>query len=228
MRRHGRSRQARLRKLARFQITLALLIFVPAWSLTYWQGWLVWALFLICCGAITQYFLAHDRALIERRMVAGPTAEREPRQKLIQTFSSVLVMAIFLVSALDHGGGWSSVPPAAVLIGAALIVLGFAVMFQTFRDNSFAASIIQVDRGQRVVDTGLYARVRHPMYSGALVTFAGIPIALASWWGLVPAVLLGAAIVWRLIDEERFLARNLTGYEAYRSRVSARLVPGVW
>ena len=215
-------------KLARFQITLAVLIFLPAWSLAYWQGWLVWALFLVCCVAITQYFLVHDRALIERRMESGPGAEREPRQKLIQTFSSVLVVAIFLVSALDHGRGWSSVPLAAVLIGAALIVLGFAVMFLAFRDNSFAASIIQVDRGQKVIDTGLYARVRHPMYSGALIMFAGIPLAMASWWGLVPAALLAAAIVWRLTDEERFLARNLAGYDAYRGRVSARLVPGVW
>jgi protein-S-isoprenylcysteine O-methyltransferase Ste14 len=215
-------------KLARFQITLAVLIFLPAWSLAYWQGWLVWALFLVCCVAITQYFLVHDRALIERRMESGPGAEREPRQKLIQTFSSLLVIAIFLVSALDHGRRWSSVPLAPVLLGAALIVLGFAVMFLAFRDNSFAASIIQVDRGQKVIDTGLYARVRHPMYSGALIMFAGIPLAMASWWGLVPAALLAAAIVWRLTDEERFLARNLAGYDAYRGRVSARLVPGVW
>ena len=215
-------------KLARFQITLAVLIFLPAWTLRYWQGWLVWTLFAVCCVAMTQYFLTRDRALIARRMESGPVAEREPRQKLIQTFSSVLVVAIFLVSALDYGGGWSSVPVAAVQIGAALIVLGFAVMFQAFRDNSFAASIIQVDRGQKVIDTGLYARVRHPMYSGALLMFAGIPLALASWWGLVPVVLLAAAIVWRLTDEERFLARNLAGYEAYRGRVSARLIPGVW
>ena len=215
-------------KLTRFQITLAVLIFLPAWSLAYWQGWLVWALFLVCCVAITQYFLVHDRALIERRMDSGPGAEREPRQKLIQTFSSLLVIAIFLVSALDHGRGWSSVPLAAMLIGAALIVLGFAVMFLAFRDNSFAASIIQVDRGQKVIDTGLYARVRHPMYSGAVIMFAGIPLAMASWWGLVPAALLAAAIMWRLTDEERFLARNLAGYDAYRGKVSARLVPGVW
>jgi protein-S-isoprenylcysteine O-methyltransferase Ste14 len=178
--------------------------------------------------AITQYFLEHDRALIVRRMNAGPAAEREPRQKLILTFASVSMCAIFVVSSLDHRRGWSAVPIAAVLLGAGLIVLGFAIIFQAFRDNSFAASTIQVDDGQRVIDTGLYARVCHPMYSGALIMFAGIPIALASWWGLVPTALLGAAIVWRLTDEERFLARNLAGYEAYRDKVSARLVPGVW
>ena len=215
-------------KLARFQVALGLVIFLPTWSLTYWQGWLTWGLFLVCCVAITQYFLQHDRALIVRRMNAGPAAEREPRQKLILTFASVSMCAIFVVSSLDHRRAWSAVPTAAVLVGAGLIVFGFAVIFQAFRDNSFAASTIQVDSGQKVIDTGLYARMRHPMYSGALVMFAGIPIALASWWGLVPAVLLGVAIVWRLTDEERFLARNLAGYEAYRDKVSARLVPGVW
>lgn len=215
-------------KLARFQITLAVLIFLPAWSLGYWQGWLVWSLFLVCCVAITQYFLVHDRALIVRRMESGPVAEREPRQKLIQSFSSVLVCSIFIVSSLDHLLGWSAVPVAGVLTGATLIVLGFAVMFRSFRDNSFAASIIQVDRGQRVIDSGLYARVRHPMYSGALIMFAGIPVAMASWWGLVPVALLAATIVWRLTDEERYLARHLAGYDDYRGRVSARLLPGVW
>ena len=101
-------------RLARFQVTLAVLIFLPAWSLGYWQGWAVWTLFAICCVVMTQYFLVHDRALIVRRMHAGPGAEREPRQKLIQTFASVLVVAIFVVSALDHARGWSAVPVVVV------------------------------------------------------------------------------------------------------------------
>lgn len=215
-------------KLARFQVALALVIFAPAWSLAYWQGWLTWGLFLVCCVAITQYFLRHDRALLMRRMEAGPTAEREPRQRLILTVASVAMIATFLVSALDHGRGWLAVPPSVVLAGAALIVAGFAVMFQAFRDNTFAASTIQVDSGQRVVDTGLYAHMRHPMYSGALLMFAGVPLCLASWWGLIPATLVNGTIVWRLVNEESFLARNLAGYEAYRDRVRARLMPGVW
>jgi protein-S-isoprenylcysteine O-methyltransferase Ste14 len=215
-------------KLARFQIVLALLIFVPAWSLAYWQGWLVWALFLVCCVAITHYFLRHDRALIVRRMEAGPAAEREPRQKTIQSFAAVFVVAIFIVSSLDHLLGWSRVPLAVVIAGAALIAAGFAVMFAAFRDNSFAASTVTVAEDQRVIDSGLYAHVRHPMYTGALVMFAGIPLAMASWWGLVPALLLAATIVWRLTDEESYLARNLPGYEDYRGKVHARLVPGAW
>jgi protein-S-isoprenylcysteine O-methyltransferase Ste14 len=215
-------------KLAKFQVALAVVIFAPAWSLAYWQGWLTWGLFLFCCVAITHYFLRHDRALIVRRMEAGPAAEREPRQKLILTFASVLMIATFLVSALDHGAGWSRVPSWVSLTGAALVVAGFAVVFQTFRDNSFAAATVQVDSAQHVVDSGLYARMRHPMYSGSLLLFTGIPLCLGSWWGLVPAALLIATIIWRLIDEENFLARNLAGYDDYRGRVRTRLVPGVW
>jgi protein-S-isoprenylcysteine O-methyltransferase Ste14 len=215
-------------KLARFQVTLAALIFIPAWSLAYWQGWLVWGLFLVCCVAITHYFLRHDRALIERRMEAGPLAETEPRQKVIQSFTSVLVILTFLVSALDHGLSWSSVPDAVVWLGAALIVAGFAVMFRAFRDNSFAASTVRLSEGQRVIDTGLYAHMRHPMYSGSALMFAAIPLTLGSWWGLIPAALLIGACIWRLTDEEAFLSRNLPGYDDYRARVRARLVPGMW
>ena len=158
----------------------------------------------------------------------GLVAEREPRQKLILTFASIFMIAIFVVSALDYERGRSSVPTSVVLVGAALIVLGFAIMFQAFRDNSFAASIIQVYSGQRVIDTGLYAHVRHPMYSGALIMFVGIPLAMASWWGLVPVALLAGHD--RVAPHRRggFLARNLAGYDDYRRKVGARLVPGVW
>ena len=214
--------------LARFQITLALLLFLPAWSLAYWQGWLYWLLFGAACLVITLYFLRHDPALIARRLKAGPSAESEPRQKLIQGIASILVCTVFVLSGLDHAFGWSSVSRATVLIADAFVLLGFIVMFLAFRENSFAASTIQVDREQRVVDTGLYGVVRHPMYVGALIMFAATPIALGSWWGLVPVALLTAAMVWRLLDEESFLARKLAGYTDYQRKVRARLVPGVW
>ena len=217
-----------LTAIARFQITLALLLFLPAWSLTWWQGWLYWFVMGAACLVLTLYFLRHDPALIARRLKAGPTAEREPRQKLIQGIASLLVCTVFVLSGLDHAFGWSSVSPAAVVIADAFVLLGFYVMFLAFRENSFAASTIQVDHEQRVIDTGLYGVVRHPMYVGALIMFLATPIALGSWWGLVPVALLAAAMVWRLTDEENFLARNLAGYADYQRKVRARLVPGVW
>jgi|ERR1043166_599599 protein-S-isoprenylcysteine O-methyltransferase Ste14 len=214
--------------LAKFQIALAVMLFLPAWSLRYWQGWLYWLLFGAALVAITLYFLRHEPSLIRRRLGAGPTAEREPRQKLIQTFASILMAAVFVVSALDQARGWSSISTATALIADAFVLLGFFVMFLAFRDNAFAASIIQVDAEQEVVDTGAYARVRHPMYVGAIILFVATPPALGSWWGLVPVALLIAVIAWRLTDEEAYLSRNLPGYDDYRRKVPARLVPGVW
>lgn len=214
--------------LARFQIALALMIFLPAWSLAYWQGWLYWVLFGAACLTITLYFLRHDRGLIERRMQAGPGAETEPRQKLILTFASVALIAMYIVSPLDHRFGWSCVPVWLVLIADTIVVTGFYGFFITFRQNAFAAATVQVESNQRVISTGLYAIVRHPMYAAAVPLFLATPLALGSWWGLVPAAALLATVVWRLLDEEYYLARHLPGYAEYQRKVRARLVPGLW
>jgi protein-S-isoprenylcysteine O-methyltransferase Ste14 len=214
--------------LARFQIVLAIMIFGTVWSFAYWQGWLFWML----CGAgtftTTIYFLRHDRGLIERRMRAGPVAETRTQQKLIQSVVSVLLIVMLLTSVLDHRYGWSAVPAPIVIAGDVLIALSFVAIFITFRENSFAAATVAVADGQPVIDTGPYALVRHPMYAGALPMFAGSPLALGSLWGLIPAALLVGGLVWRLLDEERYLAENLPGYAQYQRKVRYRLLPGLW
>ena len=213
---------------AKFLLVLAMLIFLPAGSLRYWQGWLFWINFAVWCFAFTPYFLKHDPALLERRLRAGPTAEREPTQKRIQLFAGIFICAVFVVSALDHRRGWSSVPTGVVVIGNVLIAIGFWLIFWVFRANSFASSTIELSAGQRVIDTGPYALVRHPMYAAALVMFLGVPLALASWWGLLMLLPLAALLVVRLLDEEVFLARNLPSYAEYQAKVRYRLLPGVW
>jgi protein-S-isoprenylcysteine O-methyltransferase Ste14 len=115
-----------------------------------------------------------------------------------------------------------------VLLGDLMTVLGFAVMYRVFRENTFAAATVTVETGQRVITTGPYARVRHPMYAGALLLFLGTPLALGSWWGLAVYIPSLAVLVARLRDEEQFLMRNLAGYADYRRRVRFRLLPGVW
>ena len=214
--------------LARFQVALALIIFLPAWSLTYWQGWLYWFLFGAACFALTLYFLRHDPSLVERRMKAGPGAESEPRQKLIMTVASFSMVALYLVSALDYGLRWSHVPAVVSVIANIFVLLGFAGIFWTFRENAYAAATVRVERDQPVISTGPYALVRHPMYAAALPLFVATPPALGSWYGLIPALLVVTVIIWRLLEEERHLARDLPGYAEYRSTVPARLVPGVW
>lgn len=214
--------------LARFQIALAAIIFVPAWSLQYWQGLVYWLLFGAACLVVTFYFLRHDPSLVARRMKAGPGAESEPRQKLIMTVATAGMIALYLVSALDYGFGWSHVPAAVSLIADAFVLIGFAGIFWTFRENAYAAATVRVESGQPVIATGPYAIVRHPMYAAALPLFLATPQALGSWYGLIPAALVVAAIVWRLLDEEAHLVRELPGYADYCRKVEARLVPGIW
>lgn len=212
----------------KFQLALAVLIFLPALSLKYWQGWLFWWVFLVCVLVTTFYFVKHDPALVRRRMHAGPTAEQQPRQKVIQSLTSISLCATIVISALDHLFGWSAMSSSVVILGDVVVILSFAMIFVVLRENSFAAAIIQVDANQPVVATGPYAIVRHPMYAGAFPMFLAIPIALGSWWGLLPAVLIGCAIVWRLLDEEKYLESNLPGYRDYQQKVRWRLVPWAW
>jgi protein-S-isoprenylcysteine O-methyltransferase Ste14 len=217
-----------LQGLGKFQLFLAVVIFLPAWSLRYWQGWLYWLIFGLACLALGIYFSRHDPALVARRMEAGPKAEKEPRQKLILMCATVALIASYVVCGLDHRFRWSSVPLWLVLAADLLVILGAYGFYVTFRENSYAASTVTVESGQSVISSGPYAAVRHPMYTAAIILYVATPLALASWWGLVPASLLVAVIVWRLIDEEAYLARHLAGYVDYRQRVRARLVPGVW
>lgn len=210
------------------QAILAALIFLPAWSLRYWQGWLYWWVFLVCTLTSGLYFLRHDPALVERRMKGGPAAEQRTVQKAILTIAFVSACALIVLSAFDHRFGWSRVPAALAIAGDGLVILSFFIFFVVFRENSFASSTIEINAGQTVIATGPYALVRHPMYAGALLLIFGTPLALASWWGFVPAVLLAGVIVWRLLDEEEFLSHDLPGYNDYRRNVRWRLLPGVW
>lgn len=207
---------------------LAAALFGPAWSLDYWQAWVFLAVFATVSALITVDLARRDPALLARRVQAGPAAEPTPRQKWIQGLASLAYLAVFVVAGFDHREGWSRVPVAAVIAGDALVVLGMFVVFRVFRANTFTSAVVEVSRDQQVVSTGPYAVVRHPMYSGALVMMIGVPIALGSWWGLVPVAAMAAVIVARLLDEEKLLARQLPGYSEYRGRVKHRLVPRVW
>lgn len=209
-------------------LVVAVLLFVPA-GVAWTDGHVFFALFFGSSLLITFYLAKADPALLARRTEAGPTAEKEPRQKRIQAFASVAFILLLLVPALDHRFGWSPrIPRALVVSGDAMVLAGFVIVFFVFRANTFTSGVIEVAEEQRVIDTGPYAIVRHPMYAGGLVLTAGAPLALGSLLGLVPFGLLAAAIVLRLLDEERYLSANLRGYDAYRAKVKHRLVPCLW
>lgn len=192
------------------------------------RAWATLAVFFGCAGAITIWLWLRDKPLLERRMRAGPGFEPEPAQNIVQALAGLTFLAVIVAPGLDARLGWSRVPLAVSLAGDAMIVAGYLVVFLTFRANSFAAGVVDVEEGQSVIDSGPYALVRHPMYAGALVIFAGLPLALGSWWGLVPAALLVPVLVWRLVREEAFLAASLSGYRGYCGRVRYRLAPWIW
>jgi protein-S-isoprenylcysteine O-methyltransferase Ste14 len=209
-------------------LVLAALLFIPAWTLHYWQAWLFMAVFVCASGAISVYLAIRDPKLLERRMNVGPQAEKEPAQKIIMVFAMIGCIAVLVFPALDYRFGWSSVPASVSVLGDALIVLGFLFTFFVFRENSYGASTIQIAEGQTVISTGPYALVRHPMYAGALVMLIGIPLALGSWWGLFALLFILSVLIWRLLDEERFLRQNLAGYADYQAKVKYRLLPFIW
>jgi protein-S-isoprenylcysteine O-methyltransferase Ste14 len=203
---------------------LAIALFAPAWTLRFWQALLYLLLFASSSAAITVYLWNRDQALLSRRVSAGPLAEKSRAQQIIQLFASIGFLAILVVPSLDHRFSWSHVPLWIVLAGDLLVVLGFYIVFKVFCVNTFTSATIEVNEQQTVISTGPYAFVRHPMYSGALV----MPLALASWWGLIAFVLMVAVIVIRLLDEEKLLLANLPGYAEYGARVRYRLMPYVW
>lgn len=207
---------------------LVIALFLPAGTLRYWQGWACLTAFFLPASIISVWVAKNDPALLERRMKAGPKAEKEVGQKIVQTIAAVVFFADFLIPAFDHRFQWSLTPAYVSLIGDAMMVLGFAMVFAVFKANTYTSGIIEVAKDQTVISTGPYARVRHPMYTGALIMLYGIPLALGSWWGLLVNVPMTAAIVWRLLDEERFLMKNLKGYAEYRGHVKYRLIPLVW
>ena len=214
--------------LAQLTVVLAILLFALAGTFDFWRAWLFLGVFVGSAAAITLYLWANDRALLKRRVKAGPGAERERSQNVIQILASLAFIGIVAFPALDRRFGWSTVPLAIAIFGDFLVVLGFLIVFFAFRANTFSAGTIEVESGQTVISSGPYALVRHPMYAGALVMLAGTPLALGSWWGLLMLVPMKLIILWRLLAEERYLAKSLPGYAEYCQKVRYRLAPLIW
>ena len=211
--------------LARLVIGLGILLFVPAWNFDFWQAWVYLFVFVGSAALITAYLWKNDPKLLERRVKAGPRAEKEKSQKLIQLFATLLFVGDIILPSLDHRFSWSDVPLSVVIVGDMLVALGFLMVFLVVKENTFAAATIEVVADQKVISTGPYAIVRHPMYSGGLLILLGTPLALGSWWGLLLFIPIAFVIVWRLLEEERYLSKHLAGYQEYCQKVRYRLVP---
>jgi protein-S-isoprenylcysteine O-methyltransferase Ste14 len=206
------------------------IVFLPAWSWRYWQGWAYLAAFILPIVVAHLYFLRYDRALLERRM---RTRETVTEQKWLIRVFALLFLAAFPLPGFDHRLGWSrqwvgDVPVGFVLVSDALVAAGFVFVFWVLKVNSFAGRTITIDAGQKVISTGPYAWVRHPMYLGAVVLWSFTPIALGSWVALPAFVLLIPFYVIRLLNEEKVLRAELPGYSDYCVKTRYHLIPFLW
>lgn len=209
-------------------LVMAFLLFATAGTLAYWQGWAFLAVYFASSLALTLYLMKKDPALLARRMSGGPFAEKQPVQKIIMGVASLGFVGLLVIPAIDHRFGWSHVPLCVTLAGDALVAFGWFGIFFVFRANSFSSATIELAVDQKVISTGPYALVRHPMYAAALLMLFGMPLALGSWWSVSIVVAIVPALIWRLLHEERFLARNLSGYVEYQGRVHYHLLPLLW
>jgi len=204
---------------------LAAMFFLPAGTLDYWQAWVYLGILLLPMCLVVAYFLKNDPELLERRM---RVKEKEPEQKAIILLSYPLFLAAFLLPGLDRRCGWSAVPPWLVLAADIVVLAAYGMVFRVMRENRFLSRVVEVDPHQKVVTTGPYAVVRHPMYAAVMPMYLFSPLALGSFWALIPAAFVPGILIARIFNEEKVLGRELAEYRKYARRVKFRLIPGVW
>jgi len=209
-------------------VVFGLLLFLPAGTFNYWQAWVFLVVFTLSTWIPSIYLLRTNPAALDRRMRAGPAAEARPVQKVVIALAFLSLTAMIVVSALDHRFGWSPVPTTISLVGDLLVVIGLGVAMLVVIQNSYAAATVRVEADQKLVSTGLYGLVRHPMYTGNVIMMVGIPLALGSYWGLVFLIPGLIVLASRIRDEEKLLEQELDGYSQYTQQVHYRLVPYVW
>jgi protein-S-isoprenylcysteine O-methyltransferase Ste14 len=208
-------------------VVIALVLFFSAGTARYWQAWLYLAVTVATSIPLILFYIKNP-ALIESRTKLGPAAEKRTEQKIIISLTSLPLIAAFIVPALDYRFGWSHVPSWISIVGELIIIISMWAVIRVLKENSFASATVEVVSDQKVISTGPYAIVRNPMYTCAVLYTVGMSLALGSYWGLIPSILVALGFVWRLFDEERFLAINLPGYKEYCAKVRWHLMPGIF
>ena len=212
-------------RLPFFPIVLGLLVLLPAGTMAYWEFYVLVGVMLLPMLGLIIYFVRNDPAFLVRRM---RTREREKEQKLIQGVSSLAYLAGFILPGLDRRYGWSEVPLWIIIAADIFIFVGYLMVFQVFRQNSYASRIVQVEKDHELISDGLYGWVRHPMYSAVMLMFLPMGLALDSYWGLIPMAAIPFSLVLRIRNEEKVLRQGLEGYNEYCEKVRYRLIPFIW
>ena len=215
---------ATLRLVVGFPI-IGLLFFWPAGTFNYWQAWLWMAVLFLPLMGMFIYLIQRDPALLERRVRTGET---RPEQKRIIAVSALFLILIFLLPGFDKRFGWSSVPVWLVLLADAIGLAGFLLNFLVIRVNTYASRVVEIQEGQRVITSGPFALVRHPMYLSIILILLATPIALGSYWGVIPTIAYIPLLAARAKNEEELLVNDLPGYREYMQKTRYRLFPGIW
>ena len=206
-------------------VLIGLMLFLPAWTLNYFGAWLFLGVLFVPMVIMGAVMLIKAPELLEKRL---NNKEKEAAQKGVVAISGLMFVGGFLLSAFDFRFGWSSVPMWLTLSAAALFVAGYGMYAEVMRENAYLSRTIEVQEGQKVIDTGLYGVVRHPMYLATLLMFLPIPLVLQSFWGLIPMAIYPVVMVIRILNEEKVLESGLGGYSEYKNKVKYRLIPFIW
>jgi protein-S-isoprenylcysteine O-methyltransferase Ste14 len=206
-------------------LVLGLMFFWPAGTFRYWQAWIYIAILFIPMLGVFVYLIRKDPELLERRLKAK---EKERQQKYIQMIGSLFFLGIYILPGFDRRYGWSSVPVVVVIAADILVLGGYGLFVRVLEENSYASRIVEVEKNQKVITTGPYAVVRHPMYLAVLIMYIFSPLALGSYWAVLPALSLILILAARIGNEEKVLLDKLAGYKEYAQSVRFRLIPGIW
>jgi len=208
-----------------FPLFIGLFVLLPAGTFLFWEVYAYFAVILIPLAFVISYFLKNDPDFLERR---SKMKEKETQQKKIVLLSIPLYLAGFILPGFDHRFGWSDIPVFIVIIADLLVLSSYTYIFLVFKENSYASRVVEVEEAQKVISTGPYSIVRHPMYLGVLVMFLSTPVALRSWWAVIPFAIMPVILVFRIFNEEKVLSEQLPGYTEYCRKVRFRMIPFVW
>ena len=206
-------------------LALSAMLFLPAGTWAYWEAWVYLAILFIPVFFVLIYLLKNEPELLVRRM---RLREKEAQQKLIIKLSYIPFLLAYLLPGFDKRFGWSNVPVWVIVAADILVLLGYGLIVLVFRENRYASRIVEVEQGQNVISSGPYAMIRHPMYLGAILLYVLSPLALGSYWAMIPSILIIPVIVARIWNEESVLVRDLKGYQEYMQKTRYRLIPGLW
>jgi len=204
---------------------LLLILFLPAGTFAYWEAWIYLAILLIPMSIVMFYFLKKAPELLARRM---KLKEKEAEQKLIIKLSFIPFLLLFIIPGIDKRFGWSNIPITIIVVAEIFVFIGYILFFLVLKENQFASRVIEIEKGQTVIQSGPYRIVRHPLYMGAILMYVASPLALGSYWAIIPAIFIIPIFIARIINEESILTKELEGYSEYKLKTRYRLIPGIW